>query len=96
MERSPWQLLERPAKASALGVLQKTVHGDDLIFGSANDRIRASEFATRPAPASLTLVRPNDLRWLFETIGSGQRLRALFRLGTNQYNLSLTDPPVVI
>jgi len=23
MERSPWQLLERPAKASALGVLQK-------------------------------------------------------------------------
>jgi hypothetical protein len=39
MERSPWQLLERPAKASAPGVLQKTVQGDDLIFGSAADRV---------------------------------------------------------
>jgi hypothetical protein len=48
----------------------------------------------QPAPASLTLVRPSDLRWLFKTIGSEQRIRALFRLGTNQYNLSLTNPPV--
>jgi len=86
IECSPWQLLERLAKAAALGVLQKTVQGDYLIFGSANDRIAASEFATQPAPASLTLVRPSDLRWLFETIGSEQRIRALFRLGTNQYN----------
>jgi hypothetical protein len=83
IERSPWQLLERPAKTSALGVLQEAVQGGDLTFGSASDRVAACQFATQPALASLALVPPSDVRWLFETIGSKQRVRARFRLGAN-------------
>lgn len=94
IESAPWELLERPARISVLQILAKTVHSQELLFGSASDRICAVSFAAKPAAASLALVMPGEVRWLFETIGSKQRVRAKFRLGRCSYNLSVTDPPV--
>ena len=94
IESAPWELLERPARQTALRVLTKTVQHRELLFGSASDRIFAAGFAVKPAAASLALVVPTEVRWLFETIGSKQRVRAKFRLGRCLYNLSVTDPPV--
>jgi len=94
IESAPWRLLERPARASVLRVLTKTVQGQGPLFGSASDRICAASFAVKPAAASLALVMPAEVRWLFETVGSKQRARVGFRLGKCFYNLSVTDPPV--
>ena len=94
IENAAWRLLERPARSSVLQVLTKTVRRDELLFGSASDRICAGSFEKRPALASLALVVPKEVRWLFETIGSKQRARVKFRLGRCVYNLSVTDPPV--
>lgn len=92
--RSPWQLLQRPATPAALRLLKNNIQTDDLIFGSAADRERGAKFIANPAAASLALVQPREVGFLFETIGSKQRVRTLFRLGKHRYNLSLTDPPV--
>lgn len=94
VDSTPWQLLERPTNATKLNVLRRAVQKEDWIFGTIGDRIAASSFAAHPPAASLAVVRPLDVRWLFETIGSKRRVRALFRLGGCSYNLSLTDPPV--
>lgn len=94
IENAPWELLERPAGKHALRALLNTVQGGDLLFGSGSDRVVACSFAAKPAAASLALVLPTEVGWLFETIGSKQRARALFRLGAHHYNLSITDPPV--
>jgi len=94
IEKTSWELLERPANKNALRILLNAVQGGELLFGSASDRIAASTFATKPASASLALVLPAGVNWLFETIGSKQRARALFQLGSHHYNLAVTDPPV--
>ena len=94
VDPEPWQLLDRPARSEKLGALRQAVQAGDWIFGTIGDRIAASTFATHPPPASLAIVRPSDVRWLFETMGSKQRVRALFGLRRSNYNLSLTDPPV--
>lgn len=91
---APWRLLERPARRATLNVLRKVIQAEGLLFGCASDRIPASAFAIRPAAASLALVLPTEVRWLFELLGSKQRVRALFRLGPHHYNLSVTDPLV--
>lgn len=94
VDSAPWQLLERPANSAKLGVLQKVLQNAGWIFGTVGDRIASSTFASHPPTASLALIRPTNVRWLFETIGSKQRVRALFCYGASNYNLSLTDPPV--
>lgn len=89
----PWKLLERPAPAALRALFLKFLSTDELIFGSATDRLRAAGFQSKPPAASLTLLKPRSPTFIHEIIGSKKRVRALFSLGKNQYNLSVTDPP---
>jgi hypothetical protein len=92
VDSKPWQLLERPANGTKLAALQRALQTDGWIFGTTGDRIPSATFAANPPASSLALIRPSHVRWLFETIGSKQRVRALFCLSGSSYNLSLTDP----
>ena len=89
----PWELLERPAPAAYRAVLADFLCSDELIFGSAADRICAASFRQRLPATSLALLKPRSLVFLHEILGSKKRVRALFNLGKNHYNLSVTDPP---
>jgi hypothetical protein len=88
-----WKLLERPAPQELHGVFAKALYRGNLIFGSALDKLGAASFRYRPPSASLALLKPHNVRFLHEIIGSKKRVRALFDLGQNSFNLSVTDPP---
>lgn len=94
VDSRPWQLLQRPASAEKLGTIQRAVQARDWIFGTIGDRISSATFAPNPPASSLALVRPTNVRWFFETIGSKHRTRAVFGFDRSNYNFSLTDPPL--
>lgn len=94
---NPWHKPCRrvgPAAASEIRPLLEAqlARGPELL-GCRRDRVDFGTFAQMPAQASLALVRPENLRWLIKTGGSGKRqTRAVFDLAGAAYNLSVTDP----
>jgi hypothetical protein len=87
---------ERDRAGQALGGCPRqrneTLQTDGWIFGATGDRIAES------LPRSSLPIHPRrrwlssaHVRWLFETIGSKQRMRTLSCLGGSSYNLSPTD-----
>lgn len=91
--RRPWKLLERPAPAEFHPMFAKHLQREHLIFGSASDRLAASTFQSRPPASSLALLKPQATHFEHQIIGSKKRVRGLFKLGQNSFNLSITDPP---
>lgn len=89
----PWKLLQRPAAPEFHAVLTKHVHRENGIFGSTADRLAVANFRRQPVSASLAVLKPQNTRFVHEILGSKKRVRALFDLGHNSFNLSVTDPP---
>lgn len=72
------------------------VNGSSSNYGR-NDRVPQDRLDA--IEHSLVLIRPDELRIQVATEGGGRyesrrRVRARFRLGDQQYTLSVTDPPV--
>lgn len=71
---------------------QHCAQGPELL-GTRSDRVSWEELGNAPAVASLALVRPENVRWYIKTSYYGNRqARALFSVGGEGYDLSITDP----
>ena len=90
---APWKLLERPAPRSLQDVVAKALHLESSLFGSYSDRVAARFFQLTPSLGSLALLKPEEVQFRHEILGSKKRVRALFILGQHEFNLSVTDPP---
>ncbi|MPZ22941.1 MAG: hypothetical protein GEU28_05240 [Dehalococcoidia bacterium] len=88
----PWELAGRPTPAAADEVMAANLVRDGALFGDSRSRIPFTEFARRPAPASLALAVPANIRWVARTTGDARQARTQFTLGGNDYDLSVTDP----
>ncbi len=94
MTRAHWDLVSRPAPGAAVSLLQSSLERGPALFGSLADRVPFDSILRSPAPASLALVAPQDLKWWIAcnpATGKSQA-RARFRLDGALYNLVLTDP----
>lgn len=94
---NPWYAPCRPAgrpdAAEIAPLLLANVTPGPELLGGCSDRVPYDAFLTKPAEASLALVRPESLQWQVKTSGTGKRqTRAVFRLAGSAYNLALTDP----
>lgn len=88
----PCRLAARRTTSEVRSLLESHLAPGPELLGCRRDRVQAESFTQKPAQASLALVRPEQLRWLIKTTGSGKRqTRALFTLAGAAYNLSLTD-----
>ena len=92
--RRRWRLLARPAPREVVRILRSHLARGPGLFGDESDRIPFAAFSQAPAPASLALVVPTDLRWrvLFTRYSSRPRVRACFTLAGAHYDLGVTDP----
>jgi hypothetical protein len=94
---TPWTLLPRPSEALFYSVLRNAVVAGPELLGGFEDRVPFAQFASKPAPASLALVAPEDL-YLYHHLNSRGKLRARgrFPMGTGEkarlYDLPITDP----
>lgn len=88
----PWRLARRPLSRRVLRMLDDyIVHGPELLRGKT-DRVPFSWLSTDPAEASLALVEPENLCFYATHSFRGKpQLRATFRLGSQEYNLVVTD-----
>jgi hypothetical protein len=94
VDDSPWTLLERPASADRARMVSAAVSGGPLLLGSTGRSVPHAQFRDRPAPESLVLVQPAEIRWHteFNTYQLCNMPRVSFRLGNVEYDLPLTDP----
>ena len=94
-EKTPWQLLFRPAPDFCRLLLRRAVVRGPDVLGNQLDRVPFNSFAQTPAPASLALVWPRDVLWEIrrnDARGGKRQSRVRFTLGSAGYNLSVTDP----
>jgi len=88
-----WELLERPASPAHIEQLVRSIEADSALFGDYGDRLDFDLLCKTPAPRSLCIVQPQDLKWRITTSIRGFRqTRAAFRLSGRSYDLSVTDP----
>ena len=88
-----WKLVEKVSVAEALPLLERSLSVTPDLLGNCGDRVSYSVFEGSPAPASLTLVEPADIRWKVSQSSRGRRqTRAGFKLGGRSFDLSVTDP----
>ncbi len=94
MECGQWK---RPAWAAldqVQAILQQSLTSGPELLGDCQEKIPYASLQQRPAAASLALVRPEMLSWQIQGgLQTGKRrMRAVFTLAGNTYNLPLTDP----
>jgi hypothetical protein len=89
---SAWKLISRPAPVNLGPVLGAAIQQGDLLFGDGAGSIPIRDVESRGGVASLTLVRPENVRWRTARQGEWKKARVLFQLGNRRYNLPLTDP----
>ncbi|MCC7084715.1 MAG: hypothetical protein IT427_06880 [Pirellulales bacterium] len=90
---TPIELIARPANPTTLELLRGRVETGPEIFGSTAAWIAQEMFAIQTASQSLTLVRPQQLRFYSKENNSGFRqLRVRFELQSARYDLPVTDP----
>jgi hypothetical protein len=87
LDKSPWELIERPAGGERARIVVGSVSENPLLFGNSGKSVLQGQFQQRPAKESLVLVEPNDIAWLRR-----DKARVLFRLENFYYDLPLTDP----
>ena len=88
----PWDLVNRPAPSALSDLLMAAVCPDRFLFGSISDRVAGATLAANPATSSLTLIRPQRLRWFTDSYMRKKKARAQFYIGDSYYNLGVTDP----
>lgn len=93
VENRQWDHLGVLSGDRALQFLGDHAEPGPEIFGNRLDRVSWDHLVEHPAPASLELVEPRDLRWHITTSMRGNRqTRALFSLAGADYDLPITDP----
>ena len=88
---SLWSLLRCDAYREYSEMLDKHLDKGSTLLGDSRSYIPASELEKKPMASSLQLVKPTDLHWRVEGFNGNRKVRALFRLGTIQYDLPFTD-----
>lgn len=85
-----WRLRARPAPRSVIAPLRAALERGPTVLGTREDRVPVADL---PVRASLALAAPVGVRWRVATDGSGlRRLRAMFALRHQEYDLPVTDP----
>jgi hypothetical protein len=75
-----------------LPLLLDRVASGPLLFASTGDRLTEAEWQSKPTNESLTLIRPEGIRWQVRTTSQrNSQVRALFQFGGVSYSLTLTD-----
>lgn len=94
VDNSAWGLLERPVATDHACLVAASVFRGSRLFGNTGRSVPHAQFRNRPAPESLALVAPADVRWHteFSTWELRNMPRVRFRLGDVSYDLPLTDP----
>lgn len=88
-----WQRTGHLSGEGALRFLRENCAPGPELLGNKSDRVSWERLGTAPAESSLALVEPRNLRWYITTSFRGYRqTRALFTLGDEGYDLSITDP----
>lgn len=86
-----WALMPPMPMDELAPLLSRFVAPGPAIFHGAEDRIPMAQVRKSPGAPSLTLVRPECLRWQVSQVGDKRQLRAAFHLCGAPYRLSLTD-----
>jgi hypothetical protein len=87
-----WQSLDRLDPKRAYRRLRSHISTDPLLFGD-NGKYIAEDVAEEGVDESLTLVEPEDeLEFRVRGLNGGRQARVVFRLGSEQYDLPVTDP----
>jgi len=91
-----WKFVAKLEKQETVSLLSGASVKGPAILGNSSDRVPHDTFKTTTAAASLTLVEPSNLSFVVNESYRGSRIErrilAKFRLGEQQYNLSVTDP----
>ncbi|MFZ5450593.1 MAG: dual OB domain-containing protein [Thermodesulfobacteriota bacterium] len=92
ISKKRWRLVERPASARCLKLLESYLVSGPGLFGNPLDRVAHDIFKETAVASSLALVQPKKLRWIIDDYAGKRRSRAFFELGKIHYNLAITDP----
>jgi hypothetical protein len=88
-----WKFLGEVEESSQAAILDALDTRGHALFGGTGPSIDATTISQAPPGYSLTIARPKDLRWELRPRDVGNlQLRAHFTLGTNFYDLPVTDP----
>lgn len=90
LDRTPWELLERPASLPWLRELEGQQVARGLLLGTPGRAVRA---ANGPASSSIVYVEPEEVLAVCEWDDHRERYRARLRfsLDENRYDLALSD-----
>jgi hypothetical protein len=92
---SKWQLVKRPARADLLILREKLrpyLCQQPYLFGTPEDRLPFADIQKTAAPASLAVIRVDNLCWRIYEKDGNRRNRARFVYHDTTYDLSVTDP----
>lgn len=90
---TPWRRADRLDDASAFALLDRLRQNDDLLFGNGGEWVDPAAFDDTPCSASLTVIRPESVRWYGVRKPSGRvQMRGVLSVGSEGYDLPLTDP----
>ena len=89
-----WEIVRALSDEQALKLIAPRLVSGPALLGNASDRLPYMADAPPTVDGSLTLVEPQNLRWMLTERQSGNTLqrRAIFELAGQTYNLSVTDP----
>lgn len=90
-----WHLVEQVGPSEALNVLEGIIDHEVRILNGTQRSIPADALRNNPIDASLTLVRPTELRWRIENAPWGRQEKAFFTVDSpGHYDLHVTDFPI--
>jgi hypothetical protein len=94
IQNSPWRLVCRPAPIEHAAILKRALFRGSVLFGNTADRVAYKVFESAPAKESLVLAKPAHSRWIVRrTLTWKKQLRVSFGLGSENYDLAVTDIP---
>lgn len=89
----PWSFVRR-ASVGDLRLLDDLYECGPELFGNFGDRLPEIQFSAHQPARSLTLVKPQQLRFAIATFDGRRRNRIRFALQGTPYDLAVTDPQV--
>jgi hypothetical protein len=93
--RGIWRRLPTPAEEKLRSLLAQALSDTPLLFGTSGDRVAMEDYASHPAEASLSLIRPlYPVFMLMRNYGGRPQVRLRFSHSRNWYRLVVTDPEV--
>ncbi|MBP9018147.1 MAG: hypothetical protein KBG17_10455 [Paludibacteraceae bacterium] len=92
-EKKPWELIARPAPSDVFKIVRDMVSADSFLLQDTSDRISYKALDSKPAPSSLAIIQPKNLKFrVTDSFSGSKQLRARFDLGNGTFDLVVTDP----